>query len=900
MHDEPHLPPVPAPGAADDLQAAAASRSPHLARLLEREGEWLQGAWPAPARAMADLCAGLSEAEGKPAAAALRTAKSRAALLTALCDLSGRWSLEEVTGALTELADAALAAALRVACAAEARRGSLPAEPAAAGIIALAMGKMGAFELNYSSDIDLILLFDRAPYGERYAEARAGMVRVARAAMRLLSEVTAEGYVFRTDLRLRPDPSTTPLILPTDAAERYYESLGRGWERAAHIKARAAAGDLAGGAAYLERLRPFVWRRHLDFAAIRDARGMLDAIRAANGGDRPVAGRDVKRARGGIREIEFAAQTLQLVHGGRDPSLRVRGTVEALDRLAGAGHLPAAHAEALAGDYRFLRTAEHRLQMVRDAQTHRIPEDPEELARAAGLAGHADPALWLEEIGDRMSRAARLAGGVLGPPDPAPRVPPARAEALASWKSAPALRSVAAREGLDRIAGALIARIDAAPRPDAAMAALGDFIARLPTGAQLFALFEANPPLMDLIVDIAGTAPALARHLAGDAGVLDAVIGGEVFAPWPGMAGLAERLQGAVRREPDHEARLIALRRAVAEWRFAVGLHLLRGLAEPDEIGRRYADLAEATLRAALPLALDDVARRHGAMGGGSVCVLGMGSLGAGRLDAASDLDLIVIYDAPGGAVSDGARALPASNWYAKAAQALVTTLSAPMAGGVLYEVDLRLRPSGRRGPVAVSRAGFEHYQREEAWAWEHLALTRARPVAGDASLGAAVDAFRAALIAERAGDAPRIATGVAEMRARLAAARPGGAAWDLKDGPGGLRDVELAAQAATWLAGAPDRDGPAQIARWGAGSKALLSAWRLAADTRLALRLLAPAGLAPGAEIAAEIGEGGMAVLARVAGHPAGDLPALLAARRAAAAAEIDARLAAWGAAPS
>ena len=889
--------PVPAPGAGDDLLAAAASRSPHLDRLLRREGEWLRAAWDAPSDAAAAVALEAAGARGREAGTVLRRAKDRTALLAALCDLGGRWPLEAVTGALTSLADAALAAALAVACAAEARRGVLPPDAAEAGVIALAMGKMGAGELNYSSDIDLILLFDRARYADRYPDARAGMIRAARAAMKLLSEVTAEGYVFRTDLRLRPDPSTTPLILPTEAAERYYESLGRAWERAAHVKARAAAGDLAGGAAYLEQLRPFVWRRHLDFAAIREAAGMLGAIRAANGVEGAVAGRDVKRARGGIREVEFAAQTLQLVHGGRDPSLRVRGTCDALGRLAAAGHLPEADAAALADDYRYLRTVEHRLQMVRDAQTHRIPDDPEELARAAGLAGHADPAPWLEEIGDRMSRVARIAGAVLGPPEVAPRVPPARAEALARWKAAPALRSAAAREGLDRIAGALIARIDAAPRPDAAMAVLGDFIARLPAGAQLFSLMEANPPLMDLIVDIAGTAPALARHLAGSAGVLDAVISGEAFAPWPGTAALAGRLSRGAGREPDHEARLIALRRDVAEWRFAVGLHLLRGLAEPEEIGRRYAELAEATLRAALPLALDEVARRHGTVPGAALTVLGMGSLGAGRLDALSDLDLIVVYDAPDGAASDGPRPLPASGWHARAAQALVTTLSAPMAGGVLYEVDLRLRPSGRRGPVAVSRAAFEHYQRHDAWAWEHLALTRARPVAGDPALGAEVEAFRAALIAERAGETARIATGVAEMRARLAAARPGGGDWDLKDGPGALRDVELAAQAATFLAGSPDRTGPAQVGHWGEGADVLEDARRLSADVRLALRLLAPEGVPRGAPIGEALGEGGLAVLSRIAGHPAAVLPALLARRRAAAAAAIDARLAEWGA---
>ena len=864
------------------LLSGAAGSSPHLAALLRSQRVWLDGAAEDPDAALEEL---LSQARGSgpDAGSRLRLLRRRLSLLVALCDLSGAWPLEQVTGALTAFADAAVETALDAALSAERDRKRLTAAP---GLFALAMGKMGAGELNYSSDIDLILLFEHGP-APAYADRRAAVLRAVRVAMRTLSDVTAEGFVFRTDLRLRPDPSTTPVAMPTEAALAYYESLGRGWERAAHVKARVCAGDAAAGAAYLDRLRPFVWRRHLDFAALREAAGMLAAIRAQEGGTGtdPV-GHDLKRGRGGIREVEFAAQSLQLVHGGRDLSLRARGTVDALAALAAAGRMPRSVASEMAEDYRTLREAEHRLQMVRDAQTHRVPEDPAELARAAGLAGHADPGDWLDVIAAALERVHRN-GADIWPEMEAP-APPDH-PALAGWRAAPALRSAAARAGLDRIAGPLLARVEASPRPADTLTALEGFVRNLPSGAQVFALFEANPALMDLVVDVAGTAPGLARHLARQPGVLDAVVSGEVFLEWPDAGTLAAEFAGTVARAEDHEGRLVALRRAAAERRFAAGLQLLRGLVTPEEAGRRHAEIAEAVLRAALPVAMGETARRYGLPPGEGVAVLGMGSLGAGRLDPGSDLDVIVVYDADPGAVSDGARPLEAGRWYAKMAQSLITALSAPMAGGVLYEVDTRLRPSGRRGPVATSAAAFERYQLEDAWVWEHLALTRARFVAGRGALGARLEAFRVELIGRigRRGDAARIARETQEMRLRVFAAHPGGG-WALRDGPGGIRDVELAAQAAALIAGDPARSAPEQIALW--GGRSLEPAWRLAADLRMALRLVAPDGVP-------EDGLGpALDAVCRIAGlAPETDPLEMLAPLRMAAAAEIDARLARW-----
>ncbi|PRY95487.1 glutamate-ammonia-ligase adenylyltransferase [Hasllibacter halocynthiae] len=823
-------------GAAADLVAGMAGSSPYLCKLARREREWLREALDAPPEA---ALAALLEGE----AGTLRRDKRRLHLLCALCDLGGAWTLEETTGALTAFADRAVDLALGEATARERARGKLSD---GRRITAVAMGKMGAGELNYSSDIDLILLWGGTPADPSYAEDRAALIRAARGALRTLSDATAEGYVFRTDVRLRPDPSTTPLVIPFDAAERYYESLGRSWERAAHIKARACAGDVAAGEAYLGRLAPFVWRRSLDYATLQDVGGMLAKVRAS----RPSAsldGHDLKKGRGGIREIEFTAQALQLVHGGRDPGLRVRGTCEALDRLAAAGRIGPEEAAALKEDYRFLRDAEHRLQMVQDAQTHALPRAPEEWGRQAALHG-TDVAGLRARIGDTLERVHRVASALFGPEE-APAPPPRAAAALARWEGYPALRSARARGGLSRIAGPLMDRLDAAPDPEAALLAFEGFLSRLPAGAQLFALFEANPALMDLVAEIAGAGPELAGFLAGNADVLDGIAAGDVFGPFPDAAALAGEAARAA--HGDYEEALIGLRRWKAERHFGIGVNLLRGLS-PAEAGARYAALAEAVLGETLPLAAADVVRRHGEVPGRGAALLAMGSLGGGRIDAGSDLDLIVIFEGTG--ESDGRRPLPARQWHARLTQTLLQALGAPMKHGRLYEADTRLRPSGRQGPVATSLEGFARYQREEAWTWERMALLRARPVAGPAPLQDALGAEVAAILAPGL-PAGTVGEALGDMRRRLFAARPGGDPWALRDGPGGLQDLELAAQGCA-LAGVP-------------APGAVEEGVALLRDLKAILSLLAPAGGRPEA-----LGAGGVRRLCEVGGAP--DLAAL------------------------
>ncbi|WP_438667824.1 bifunctional [glutamine synthetase] adenylyltransferase/[glutamine synthetase]-adenylyl-L-tyrosine phosphorylase [Pseudogemmobacter sonorensis] len=870
-----------------DLLAATAACAPYLRDLMRREGDWLRAALDlAPEAAMAGILAAPEEAGLDRLGAALREAKGRAALLIALCDLGGVWRLEEVTGALTALADRAVDLSLRRLVADEIRRGKLPgARPedaaTAAGMTVLAMGKMGARELNYSSDIDLICLFDQDRYGEDWSEARAAFIRVTRKMAAILSDVTEGGYVFRTDLRLRPDASVTPVCISMAAAYSYYEAEGRTWERAAYIKARPCAGDIAAGTRFLRALTPFVWRRHLDYAAIQDAHDMRLRIRDHRGLHGPIVveGHNVKLGPGGIREIEFFTQTRQLIAGGRDPDLRDNTTVGGLAALAAKDWIPADVAEELSTLYRAHREVEHRLQMVNDAQTQTMPTTAEGIARIAAFCGQSDAA-FREGLRARLGRTEELVDGFFSPPGGAAEAPVPgdvtlpegfalsdHARAITEgWNAYPCLRSDRAQSIFRRLRPQFLRALSRAANPDEALLALDGFLKGLPAGVQLFSLFEANPVLIELIADIAGTAPALAQYLSRHAGVLDAVIGGSFFDPWPGLSGLAPDLARRLAEVPDYERKLDATRRWMKEWHFRIGVHHLRGLIDGFEAAKSYADLAEAVVASVWPVVVAEFAARHGPMPGRGAVLLGMGSLGAGRLNAGSDLDLILIYDAAGAESSEGPKPLAVRSYYARLTQAMVTALSAQTAEGRLYEVDVRLRPSGRQGPVATSLAAWRDYQANEAWTWEHLALTRARVMAGAPDLAAEIEGLRRAIIAEK-GRGPNVIADVAAMRARLAAAKPARGAWETKNGPGRLMDIELLAETAALIAASPARPVERQIAAAkdlldAEEREALLSAFRFLWPLHCAARLLTDGPLDPAA-----LGEGGRAFLLRESG---------------------------------
>ncbi|MCH8926531.1 MAG: bifunctional [glutamine synthetase] adenylyltransferase/[glutamine synthetase]-adenylyl-L-tyrosine phosphorylase [Proteobacteria bacterium] len=761
--------------------------------------------------------------------AGLRRARRQAALLVALADITGTWSVERVTEALSDFADAALSAALchLLRCAAESGELALarPETPEwDCGYVVLAMGKLGARELNYSSDIDLILLYD--PDRARYLDDRGpqeGFVRMTRDLVRLLEERTAEGHVFRTDLRLRPDPGAMPLAISFTAALTYYESMGQNWERAAMIKARPAAGDLELGARFLDELRPFIWRKHLDFWAIQDIHSIKRQIYAHKGGAKiAVRGHDIKLGRGGIREIELFAQTQQLIWGGREPRLRCARTIEALAALAAAGHIDAGAADALSACYRFLRRLEHRLQMVDDRQTQRLPDDEPGIARIAAFMGYDDAAAFraalLATLGTVEDHYAELfeeapalsPGGNLvftgGEPEPGTL---ATLQALGfregtkvfnlvrAWHHGRhrATRSTRARELLTELMPTLLEALGKTTQPDLALAKFDEFLAGLPAGVQLFSMLYANPRLLDMLAEIMGGAPALAERLSRNPALLDAVLSLGFFDPIPGRAALGEELDAALAQARDFQDVLDLARRWANDRRFQAGVHILRHKSDMDEAGRALSDIADTVLAGLYPPVLDELARVHGRIAGPGLVVLAMGKLGAREMTFASDLDLIFIYDAAEDAErSDGAKPLPTSQYFARFAQRYINALSALTPEGRLYDIDMRLRPSGNKGPIATTLAGWRRYYQADSWTWEHMALSRARVVAGDPDLGARIEAAIGAVLTAP-HDPDKLLIDVAEMRARIEREHPAKTIWSVKFLRGGLTDLEFLAQ---------------------------------------------------------------------------------------------------------
>ncbi len=867
------------PGELKQVLVGTGGSSPFLYSVMQREADWLRETLVGtPEDTFAGVVSDVVGLTPPELATGLRVAKGRVAVLTALADLAGVWSLEQVTGALTDFADLAVDRSVKTLVAAEIDRGKLPGageddKATAGGMTVLAMGKMGAHELNYSSDIDLICLFDETRFEpDDYGDARASFIRVTRRLTKLLSDLTGEGYVFRTDLRLRPDPSVTPVCLSMETAAQYYESVGRTWERAAHIKARPCAGDIAAGEKYLKILTPFIWRKHLDFASIQDAHDMRLRIRDHKGLHGPITleGHNMKLGAGGIREIEFFTQTRQIIAGGRDVSLRSRGTVKGLEQLADKGWVPEEVAERLTEDYRAHREVEHRIQMVNDAQTHDLPKNIDGFERLAALSGR-DLGEMRHDIKRRLVQVSELTEGFFTPQETEQvetELSDTAREIISRWRAYPSLRSSRAVEIFERLKPEIICRLQKAARPDEALLQFDGFLSGLPAGVQVFSMFEQNPQLIDLIVDIAATAPRLAVYLGRNAQVFDAVIGGDFFAPWPTDAALIAGLESTLVPVSDYEGKLDAARRWMKEWHFRVGVHHLRGLVSGAGSGAQYAALADAVLMVLLPVVVNEFATKHGAPPGRSAAVIGMGSLGSGNLTATSDLDLIMIYDPDGVDASDGRRPLATRAYYARLTQALVTALSAPMAEGRLYEVDMRLRPSGRQGPVATSLEAYKNYQNDEAWTWEHLALTRARVVAGGAELGAEIENFRTELLAGQS-DAAKVLEDVLDMRQRLAADKPGKGAWEAKLGAGRLMDIELLAQTAALLAGEPARGVAEQLLAgerigWlgSADRAALVDAHGLLRSLQSATRLLTEGALDPDI-----IGKGGMAFLLRETG---------------------------------
>ncbi|MGO9673845.1 MAG: bifunctional [glutamine synthetase] adenylyltransferase/[glutamine synthetase]-adenylyl-L-tyrosine phosphorylase [Methylocella sp.] len=817
------------------LLEALADHSPFLWQLASRDPTRLASCLSSDPQARLEGCLAAMHAACAAAAdeaavmRALRLARQEAALLIALADLGGAFDVVAATRALSDAADAFIKAALRFVLREAHRAGALKlasmSEPeTGCGLAILALGKLGAFELNYSSDVDLAIFYDpESPALAGVADPASLCVRLTKRFVKLLQERTGDSYVLRVDLRLRPDPGSTAIAVALPAAYGYYETLGQNWERAAYIKARSAAGDIALGRAFLETLTPFIWRKYFDYAALADIHAMKRQIHAVRGhAEVTVPGHDVKLGRGGIREIEFFVQTQQLIFGGKRPNLRGARTLEMLAELGADGKVTQDAVNDLSAAYLVLREIEHRLQMIADEQTQRLPDDADELrrfSRFCGFTREADFEIFLMRHMGRVSHHyARLFEsapaldaevgslvftGVEDDPETLETLSRlgfkdahAAAETIRGWHFGrrPAVRTARAREVLTELVPGLMQAFASSGDPDTALAGFDAALARMPAAVELFSLLKSNPHICELFADILGGAPRLARMVINHPHILDATIDPRILESHIDESGFDARARRLLDGPRHLEEFLDALRDLAKEETFPIGLKLLSGAIRPAEAARDYSALAASIVKTALAFVERDFAAEHGRVPGGRSIILGLGKFGSREMTAASDLDLILIYDFDREQPeSDGARPLHAVQYYIRVAQRLVSALTVATKRGLLYQVDLRLRPSGNQGPLATQLRSFIDYQNGAAETWEHMALCRARCIAGDAGLAEETDAaIRAVLTRE---PPKTLARDVLAMRKLIASVKGDQDPWDLKLAAGGLIDIEFLAQ---------------------------------------------------------------------------------------------------------
>jgi glutamate-ammonia-ligase adenylyltransferase len=786
-------------------------------------------------------------------------------LVTAIADLSDVWDLTRVTHILSDFADHALDQA--IAAAIEERVPGAPNQ----GFAVIALGKHGGRELNYSSDIDPIFLFDpkTLPHRERDDVAEAA-VRYGRRVIELLSALDGDGYVFRVDMRLRPSPEVSPIVLPVEAAIGYYESSALAWEQAAFIRSRVSSGDRALGKYFLNAIVPFIWRKSLDFGQLKNISAMTAQIRDHYAkGQKMGLGFDLKRGHGGIRECEFFAQAHQLIHGGRDPALRVPDTRAALQALAAAGPISAQEAETLSSAYTQLRIFEHRLQMHSDRQTHEIPANRDTADAVARLHGLTDADALIATIAPITAVVAAVydrmvdAGGSEGPrladeglpleeqlTDLGYADPVAVMQRLARWRSGKirAIRSPSARDAFEAVLPAIMAALAQAPDSDRAIARFDNMIEAMPSAINVFRLLEARPGLLQLVADILSYAPTLADDLGRQSRYLDALIDTSAMH----LPGDVSALQDAMQRRignADYQSTLDIVRDYVGEKRFALGVQLIEGRSDALAISQAYAHLAEASLETLTTATLAEFEKAHGKIPGGELIILALGRLGGEALTHASDLDIILLFSGDHLAESDGPRSLGATQYFNRLAQRVIAAMSVATASGALYEIDTRLRPSGADGLLCASVKSFDQYQRQNAWTWEHMALTRARVLFGSAGArGQVAEIIRDVLHTKR--DIPKLRHDIATMRKDMAAHKPPKGALDVKLLPGGLVDMEFIIHALQLEThdGMRPQLGPAIDALAAAGhlQADFAQAFALMARLLVMVRLIAPDCAAP------------------------------------------------------
>jgi len=779
----------------------------------------------------------------------LRLEKGKLALRVALADIAGSWTLEQITAALSDFAEASLTLAVDTLLRLAHKRGDItlphPDAPSKdSGIIILGMGKLGGHELNYSSDIDLIIFYvpGALSYKGRHTEQKF-MNSLVHDLVSVMQERGPQGYVFRTDIRLRPDPASTPPAITTDAAYTYYESVGQNWERAAMIKAKPVAGDIKAGEEFLNSLAPFMWRRNLDFAAINDIHSIKRQMDSLRSKDIKLKGHNIKVGMGGIREIEFYAQIHQLIWGGRQPTLRSRATCETLSHLVELGLIDESKKDILTRAYAFLRKLEHRLQMVADQQTHSLPETDEGIAHIASFMGyenvdtfsrdvleclHAVHAIYTTSfqsaeklgnegnlvftgVGHDADTLATLRGMGYSHPETV-------SEIVMGWHhgSRKSTRTKRARELLTEMMPTLLKRLGETAHPDAALLKFDEFLHNLPAGVQLFSLFAANPHLLGLIADIMGGAPTLAESLSKMPELLDAVLYADFYEALPSPEQLAAQLRETLAPTHDFEDQMDELRRFRNEKQFQAGVQLLKALVNAQQASLFLSSLADILIRKAVEIVTAEFAATYGHIEGSQFAVIALGKLGSREMTFSSDIDLVFVYDVKDfETYSDGEKSFTASVYFNRLAQRLLSALTAMGRDGRLYEVDTRLRPSGKEGLLAVSTQALTHYFEELAWTFEYMAFTKARivsstssfalsegsPAAQDPSVKPKDDELKINLDQfirtqlSKPRDAQKLREDANDMRLRIEKAHSTQNPWDIKYVRGGLMDMDFIAQ---------------------------------------------------------------------------------------------------------
>ena len=723
---------------------------------------WTEGPDSCFAEILADLRALPPDTSEASAGRSLRISRRRAALTLALADISGAWELEAVTGALSELADTACSTAFRLLLTRLAARGVLsppdPTDPETdCGLIALGMGKLGGRELNYSSDIDLILLFDPDSVPARKGEdVERHLVRLARRFVALLSERTADGYVFRVDLRLRPDPSATPLVVSTVAARNYYRERGRTWERAALIKARPVAADTAAARAFLTDIGGFVWRRNLDFTTVQELHEIKRQIDAQHGGGHiEPHGHDLKLGRGGIREIEFFAQTHQLIWGGRDRRLRVIPTCEVLRVLAEVNRIPNRVADAFISAYRFLRNAEHRVQMTRDEQTHALPEGAASFGVLARFLGYPDDGSFIGELVEHLQEVEHhytefyeipleVTSG--GAPDPEAEEtlarlqrlgfanPAAATAILGRWKHEPytVVQDPRSRELLDSLTPALLTAMLGTSEPDLALARFDHLLSCLPDGLQMFSLFQANLHVMEHVAEMMVCAPAIAERVAERPSLFQALLESEADGIVPDRAGLEEDLHRQLdfSDEDEDEDMLPRLRGWVEATELRILAHTLFRRLDPLEEPAMRDRAIDCALQVLLTRSIDATRAAHGSVESPDCVLLVVDRAGTRNTSIVSNRNFVLIHGSPDDSEPDGDAPLSAHAFHEDLLRRLVE-LGGGQGG----------RESASRGLPVSSGTGamrwvsslseFERYLSENPLPSVRMALIRTRVVAG-------------------------------------------------------------------------------------------------------------------------------------------------------------------------